>query len=84
MRNKKTDLRQFAELNARECVPLSMIYSDVQPDLANSNCKKCVMSKLFYQGRQCAENKHKRTCNHSEVVSYKVKCNETQSKVLLK
>lgn len=67
----------------RMCSP-ERDYSDVQPDLPNSNGKKCVMSKLFYQGLQCAENKHKRTCNHSEVVSYKVKCNETQSKVLVK
>ena len=71
-------------MNARDVVLLNVIYPDVQPDLANSNYKKCVMSKLFYQGRQYAENKHKLHCDHSKAVLYKLKCNERQNHVLLK
>lgn len=57
-------------MHSRDVVPLNVIYPDVQPGLANSNCNKCVMSKLFYHGRQSAKNKHKRPCNHSEDVLY--------------
>lgn len=59
-------------MHARDVIPLNVIYSDVQPGLANSICKNCVMSKLFYHGRQSAKNKYKQPCNNSEVVLCKL------------